>query len=74
MVYPNPCDFSELQSKCGKCKWYGVEESICNRTTDECLCRDGYFGDTCEGNFLQLQIHICTYYKKLKNNSKKIGR
>ena len=52
MVYPNPCDFSELQSKCGKCKWYGVEESICNRTTNECLCRDGYFGDTCEGNLL----------------------
>ena len=33
---------------CRKCSLLGTEESFCNRTIGECICKDGFFGDTCK--------------------------
>ena len=34
--------------KCRKCSLLGTENSFCNTSISECICKNGYFGGSCE--------------------------
>ena len=50
-------DLVKVNDDCRKCSLFGTDENFCDAQTGQCLCKDNFYGETCDhSKFLQFNL------------------